>query len=152
MAETIAGKGIKVAIGCDHAGYALKEELKKFYQQEGFKVTDFGTNSSESVDYPDYVHPLCNSVEVKENDFGVIVCGSGNGVAMTANKHSGIRAALCWNREIASLARRHNDANVLSLPARFIDTETAREISLTFLNEKFDGGRHQLRVKKIAEC
>ena len=138
-----------IALGADHAGFEMKEQLKQFLQQAGFEVRDFGTHSAESVDYPDFAHPVANAVESKEVNFGILVCGSGNGVAMAANKHQGIRAALCWNRELASMARKHNDANVLCLPARYIDVETAREIGTVFLNESFDGGRHQNRINKI---
>ena len=142
-------KGRIIALGCDHAGYALKEELKRFFQQEGFGVDDKGTNSAEPVDYPDFAHPVAQSVENGTADLGVLVCGSGNGVAMVANKYKGIRAALCWNRETAELARRHNDANLLCLPARFIDREKAKEITSAFLRENFEGGRHANRVMKI---
>ena len=138
-----------IALGADHAGFEMKEQLKQFFQQVGFEVRDFGTHSAESVDYPDFAHPVANAVESKEVKFGILVCGSGNGVAMAANKHQGIRAALCWNRELASMARKHNDANVLCIPARYIDVETAREIGTVFLNEAFDGGRHQNRINKI---
>ncbi len=138
-----------IALGADHAGFEMKEQLKQFFQQAGFEVRDFGTHSAESVDYPDFAHPVANAVESKEVNFGILVCGSGNGVAMAANKHQGIRAALCWNRELASMARKHNDANVLCIPARYIDVETAREIGTVFLNEAFDGGRHQNRINKI---
>jgi ribose 5-phosphate isomerase B len=141
-----------IALGADHAGFEMKEQLKQFFQQEGYTVRDFGTHSAESVDYPDFAHPVANAVESKEATLGVLVCGSGNGVAMAANKHQGIRAALCWNRELASMARKHNDANILCIPARYIDVETAREISAAFLNDTFDGGRHQNRVNKIVQC
>lgn len=139
-----------IAIGADHAGFDMKEQLKQFFQQEGYSVHDFGTHSAESVDYPDFAHPVANAVESNEAALGVLVCGSGNGVAMAANKHKGIRAALCWNRELASMARKHNDANILCIPARYIDVEMAREISTAFLNDTFDGGRHQNRVNKIS--
>lgn len=141
---------MKIAIGCDHAGYTVKEEIKKFLERRGDSVKDFGTNSGDPVDYPDYVHPLAKAVEKKEFDFGVLVCGSGNGVAMTANKHQGIRAALCWNEEIARLAREHNDANVICIPARFVSPEEAVNMAGKFTLTPFEGGRHGRRVKKIS--
>jgi ribose 5-phosphate isomerase B len=139
----------KIAIGCDHAGFRLKEHLKQFIQKWQIEVIDFGAFSESSVDYPDYVHPLSLSVESGESTLGIVICGSGNGAAITANKHQGIRAALCWNTEIASLARAHNDANILSLPSRFISVGEAEEIVRVFLETPFDGGRHLLRINKI---
>ena len=139
----------KIAIGCDHAGFRLKEHLKQFIQKWQIEVIDFGAFSESSVDYPDYVHPLSLSVESGESTLGIVICGSGNGAAITANKHQGIRAALCWNTEIASLARAHNDANILSLPSRFISVGEAEEIVRVFLEMPFDGGRHLLRINKI---
>jgi len=140
---------MKLAIACDHAGYEIKEELKKYLEQKGHTVKDFGTNSSESMDYPDTAHPLATAVENKEYDFGITLCGSGNGINMTANKHQGIRAALCWCVEISALARQHNDANVCSLPARFINLDLAKQIVDVFLSTDFEGGRHIRRIKKI---
>jgi ribose 5-phosphate isomerase B len=139
-----------IAIACDHAGYEYKEYFKEELNLLGYQIKDFGTNSKSSVDYPDYIHPLAKSVESKECELGIIICGSGNGVNITANKHAGIRSAMAWNTELASLARQHNDANVLALSARFIAKEYAFEICRAFLNAEFEGGRHQLRVNKIA--
>ena len=133
----------------DHAGYDYKENIKKVLKEKQFEILDFGTNSTESVDYPDFAHPLADAVEAGKADFGISICGSGNGINITVNKHSGIRSALCWNKEIAELARLHNDANVCALPARFISIETAVEIVEIFLKTKFEGGRHQVRVDKI---
>ncbi len=139
-----------VAIGSDHAGYALKEIIKKYLSDLGHAVRDYGTDSEESADYPDYIHPLAEAVDKGEYAFGIIMCGSGNGASMTANKHRGVRAALCWTPEIAYLARAHNDANVLALPARFIEEEEALETVHIFLTAGFEGGRHHERVRKIA--
>lgn len=139
-----------VGMACDHAGYEMKEALKPLLKSLGFEIKDYGTNSSESVDYPDFAHPLAEAVEKGEVCCGVALCGSGNGISMTLNKHQGVRAALCWNAELASLARQHNDANVLSLPARFISRESAEEIVKAFFAASFEGGRHQRRVEKIA--
>lgn len=141
---------MKIAIGCDHAGFDYKEEIVQKLRSEGVFVTDFGTFSAESVDYPDFAHLVASSVENKESDCGIVLCGSGNGVAITANKHSGIRCALCWTAEIASLARQHNNANILAIPARFISLELAKTMVEVFLNTDFEGGRHQQRVDKIA--
>ena len=138
-----------IAIGCDHAGYEYKEAIKKMLTDAGYTVTDFGTNSLASVDYPDYVHPLCNAIEQGKADVGVLLCGSANGVCITANKHQHIRSALCWMKEIAELARQHNDANVICIPARFTALEQAKQLVNTFLNTSFEGGRHQNRVNKI---
>lgn len=138
-----------IAVGCDHAGYEYKELLKKELEGQGYSIKDYGTHSKESVDYPDYVHPLADSVEGKTAELGILICGSANGVAMTANKHRGIRAAICWNVETAKLARQHNDANVLCIPARFVSEEQAKEITRAFLSSTFEGGRHQNRVDKI---
>ncbi len=139
-----------IAIGADHAGFELKESLKNWLQKNGHTIHDFGTHSAESADYPDFAHPVASAVEKKEFDLGLLVCGSGNGVAMSANKHAGIRAAICWNTELAALAREHNDANVLCLPARFISKEDAESILDRFLNSSFEGGRHARRVGKIS--
>lgn len=142
-----------IAIGGDHAGYDLKKILIKYMENKGYSVKDFGTYSDESTDYADYVHPVAEAVEKNEFDFGVVICGSANGVSMTANKHQGIRAALCWIPEIASLARQHNDANILAIPARYVSKEEAEDICDAFFSADFEGGRHSRRVEKIAvEC
>ena len=138
-----------IAIGADHAGFALKEALKKWLEKSGHPVKDFGTYSNESADYPDFANPVASAVEEKEFDLGLLVCGSGNGVAMTANKHQRIRAAICWNEELAAVAREHNDANILCLPARFISEEDALRILDRFIHSSFEGGRHARRVGKI---
>ena len=142
-------KKFHIAIACDHAGYKKKEILKAYLENKGNKVKDFGAFSEESVDYPDFAHPLSKAVANGEYDFGITLCGSGNGINMTSNKHKGIRAALCWNVEISELARLHNDANICSLPARFVDYNLAKEIVKKFLNTKFEGGRHLRRIEKI---
>lgn len=139
---------VKIAIGSDHAGFEYKELLKSFLTD--YEVRDFGTHSSESVDYPDFAHPLATAVESLEYTFGILVCGSANGVAITANKHQHIRAAICWLNEIAALARMHNNANVLCIPARFVSEDLAKEMTTTFLNTAFEGGRHAGRVEKIS--
>jgi len=139
----------KIAIGADHAGFELKEHLKKWLEANGFAVKDFGTFTSESADYPDYAHAVASAVEKKEFDLGLLTCGSGNGVAITANKHAGIRAALCWKEDLAGLAREHNDANILCLPARHISADLAEKITDRFLHSSFEGGRHKRRVDKI---
>ena len=141
---------MKIAIGADHAGFSLKEKLKKYLQEQGHEVKDFGPSSEQSVDYPDYAHPVANAVEKKEVVFGILMCGSANGITMAANKHQGIRAAICWKEEIAKLARQHNDANIISLPARFIEEAEAKKCLDAFLSTPFEGGRHQGRVNKIA--
>ena len=141
---------MKIAIGADHAGFSLKEKLKKYLLEKGIEVKDFGPDSEQSVDYPDFAHPVASAVEKKEFDFGLLMCGSGNGINMTANKHAGIRSALCWNSEIAKLARQHNDANILTLPARFIEEAEAKKCVDVFLSTPFECGRHEGRVKKIA--
>ena len=135
-----------LGIASDHAGFEMKEELKKFLKEKGYEVKDFGTHSPESMDYPDVAHPLAESVEKGEVSQGIALCGSGNGISMTLNKHQGI---ICWNEELAALARQHNDANVLSLPARFISVELAKKIVEKFLESSFEGGRHLRRVNKI---
>jgi ribose 5-phosphate isomerase B len=139
-----------IAIGCDHAGFEYKESIKKQLQSQGIVVLDKGTHSADSVDYPDFIHPVADLVESGKAGLGIVICGSGNGVAMTANKHQGIRAALCWTEELAALARQHNNANVLALPARFISPELALGIVNSFLSASFEGGRHARRVNKIA--
>jgi len=140
---------MKIAIGADHAGFLMKEKMKYYLETKGIELKDFGCYSEERADYPDFAHPVANAVENKEVDFGLLLCGSGNGINMTANKHKGIRAALCWNAEIASLARQHNDANILTLPARFITEEEAKKCVDVFFTTAFEGGRHADRVKKI---
>ncbi|MFC2186632.1 ribose 5-phosphate isomerase B [Peijinzhouia sedimentorum] len=139
----------KIAIGGDHAGFEYKQKLISQLSGMGYNITDFGPSSDASVDYPDYIHPMASSVEAGENVLGIAICGSGNGVAMTANKHKAIRAALCWNKDLAALARQHNDANIICIPSRFVSFETALEMVTTFLTVEFEGGRHQKRVDKI---
>lgn len=142
---------MKIAIGCDHAAFHLKEKMKGYLQEKGYQIKDFGCYSEERADYPDFAHPVANAVEKGEFDFGLLMCGSGNGINMTANKHKGIRSALCWNAEIAKLAREHNDANILTLPARFISDDEAKKCIDIFYTTGFEGGRHTDRVKKISE-
>ena len=139
-----------VAVGADHAGFELKQILIDLLKSRGLEVNDLGTYSADSVDYPDFAHPVANAVEGGVAGFGVLVCGSANGVAITANKHQGIRAALCWTPEIASLSRQHNNANVICIPARFVSTTLAEEMLTAFLETPFEGGRHEGRVGKIA--
>ena len=139
-----------IAIGGDHAGFDYKSALVQFLEDAGYTVKDFGTSTADSVDYPDFAHPVAAAVEQGEFDQGVLVCGSANGVAITANKHQGIRAAICWQEELAALARQHNDANVVCIPARFIDIELAKVIVDKFLTTDFEGGRHANRVDKIS--
>lgn len=139
-----------IAIGNDHAGTDYKNAIVNYLKDKGHQVKNFGTDDNESVDYPDFVHPVASAVADKSADFGIIICGSGNGASMTANKHQEVRAALCWTKEIAALAREHNDANILSIPARFTSMPQSVEMVNTFLNTAFEGGRHQRRVDKIA--
>ena len=139
-----------IPIGADHAGFILKGKIINFLETHGYQVKDLGCFSEESIDYPDYAHPVAEMVEQNEGMLGILICGSGNGINMTANKHKGIRSALCWNDEIAALARQHNDANIVALPARFISEELALEIVKTFLGTEFEGGRHQKRIDKIS--
>jgi ribose 5-phosphate isomerase B len=141
---------MKIALGGDHAGFEYKSKLITFLTNQGHEVKDFGPFSADSCDYPDFVHPVANAVESGLFDKGILICGSGNGIAITANKHQGVRAALAWQQEIAQLARSHNDANVLCMPARFIEYPLAEKIAETFLSTEFEGGRHQNRVNKIA--
>ena len=141
----------KIAIACDHAGFEYKEIIKKHLEGK-FEVEDFGTFSPDSVDYPDFVHPAADSIEQGRNELGILICGSGEGVAITANKHQKIRCALCWMPELASLSRQHNNANMIALPARFIASQLATDIVDTFLKTPFEGGRHQNRVEKISTC
>jgi ribose 5-phosphate isomerase B len=140
----------KIAIGSDHAGFKYKELLKTWLEKNGYSFKDFGTHNQDSTDYPDFAHPVASAVETKEFDFGILVCGSANGVAITANKHQGIRAAICWNEELASLARQHNNANIVCLPERFVSFDVAQQITERFLNTEFEGGRHGRRVDKIS--
>ena len=139
-----------VAIGADHAGYEYKTVLVDLLQNKGLQVKDLGTYSKDSVDYPDFAHPVASAVESGEAGWGILICGSANGVAITANKHQDIRAAICWQPEIASLARQHNNANIICIPARFVSTPEAEEMVNVFLATAFEGGRHQNRVQKIA--
>lgn len=141
---------MKIAIGNDHAGTAYKKAILKYLEGNGHLVENFGTDDESSVDYPDFVHPVAESVENEESAFGIVICGSGNGVNMTANKHAGIRAALCWTKEIAELARQHNNANVICIPARFTSEIQAIEMVNVFLETAFAGGRHTKRVEKIS--
>lgn len=147
--DTILKPGVKPAFCSDHAGYELKCILEGYLESQGIAFDDFGTSSEDSCDYPDFAHPCALAVEEGRNYPGIAMCGSGNGIGMTLNKHQGIRAALCWTPELARLARAHNDANVLVLPARFIPAETAIEILDTFLHTPFEGGRHERRIEKI---
>jgi ribose 5-phosphate isomerase B len=144
--------GMRIVISCDHAGYELKELVKKALVTKGVDVEDLGPKTADRVDYPDMIHPLAKAIDLGREQMGIIICGSGNGVAMTANKYVNVRAALCWSKEIAVLARQHNDANILSLPARFISTEEAMACVEAFLTEQFEGGRHKDRVDKISKC
>lgn len=141
---------MRIAIGNDHAGTTYKTAIIDYLEQNGHTVINHGTDALDSVDYPDFVHPVATQVENKQADLGIVICGSGNGVAITANKHQGIRCALCWTKEIATLARQHNDANMLSIPARYTSKEQAIAIVETFLSTAFEGGRHQSRVDKIS--
>ena len=138
-----------LAVACDHAGYETKEELVKWLESLGHEVKDFGTYSAESSDYPDFAHPMAEAVESGTYDLGISLCGSGNGINMVANKHQGIRSALCWVPELASLAKQHNNANVCAVPARFVSVDEAKAIITAFLDAEFEGGRHQRRIDKI---
>lgn len=139
-----------LAIGADHAGYEYKELLKKWLDQNGYSYKDFGTYSTESADYPDFAHPVASALEESKFELGLLICGSANGVAITANKHQGVRAAICWNEELASLARQHNNANIVCIPARFVSPDLAEKILDRFLKSSFEGGRHERRVSKIS--
>lgn len=139
-----------IAIGSDHAGFKYKEQLISFLEGKGLPFTDFGTHSADSVDYPDFAHPVASAVENGEAAFGILICGSANGVAITANKHQGIRAAICWGEELAQLARAHNNANVICIPARFVREGDAEKMVAHFMTTTFEGGRHATRVNKIA--
>lgn len=143
---------LRIAIGGDHAGFEMKKYILKWLQEQNYGTADFGPYTPESFDYPDSVHPLAEAVEKKAFDFGILICGSGNGVCMTANKHNGIRAGLVWNEEIAELIRLHNDANIICLPARFISQEEGLKFVQKFLSTPFEGGRHQRRIDKMMSC
>lgn len=138
-----------ISIGCDHAGFEYKDIIKQLLTERGIEIADFGTHSLDSVDYPDFAHPAASLVEEGIATLGILLCGSGNGVAMTANKRNGIRAALCWNKQLAELARLHNDANIICIPVRFVDESTALDMVTAFLDTAFEGGRHGRRVDKI---
>ncbi len=140
---------MNISIGNDHAGVDLKTAIISYLEQKGHQLQNHGTNNEDSVDYPDFIHPVALDVEKKKSDIGIIICGSGNGAAMTANKHHNIRAALCWSAEISKLSRQHNDANILSIPARFVKFKQALEIVDKFISTPFDGGRHKKRIEKI---
>jgi ribose 5-phosphate isomerase B len=139
-----------IAVGCDHAGFPFKHPVIDHLKNTGYEVLDFGTNSAASADYPDFVHPTASAVEEGKAELGILICGSGNGVAITANKHQNIRCALCWEVELAALARQHNNANMISIPARFVTLERALNMVDVFLTTEFEGGRHATRVGKIA--
>jgi ribose 5-phosphate isomerase B len=141
---------MKIAIGNDHAGPDYKKAIVTFLESKGHEITNYGTDTFDSVDYPDFGHKVAKDVNDKKVDFGIIICGSGNGIAMSANKHQNVRAALCWMKEIAALARQHNDANIISIPARYTSIQQAIEMVDTFLNTDFEGGRHATRVNKIS--
>ncbi|HEV8079956.1 MAG TPA: ribose 5-phosphate isomerase B [Chitinophagaceae bacterium] len=139
-----------IAIGCDHAGFEYKEDIISFLEGKGLAYKDFGTYSIDSVDYPDFAHPVANAVENKEAAFGILLCGSANGVAITANKHQHIRAAICWGEELAELARKHNNANIICIPSRFVREGDVEKMLDIFIHTEFEGGRHEKRVEKIA--
>lgn len=141
---------MQISIGNDHAGTAYKNAIIKHLEDNNHKIINHGTDQEDSVDYPDFIHPVAQDVENQTAQFGIIICGSGNGANMTANKHQGVRSALCWNNEIVALARQHNNANILSIPARFVSLQQAIKFVDIFLDTPFDGGRHQRRVEKIA--
>lgn len=140
---------MKIAIASDHAGFEMKQHLMEFLKEKGYEFKDFGSYSAESSDYPDYAHPFANAIENNEFDVGFSLCGSGNGISIAANKHAGIRSAICWDVKLAELARKHNNANICALPARFIDISKAKKIVDVFLTTDFEGGRHQRRIDKI---
>ncbi len=143
---------MKIAIGSDHAGVEYKAAIIEFLKGKGFEVEDFGPRNGDSVDYPDYAHPVASSIDKGEFKLGILLCGSGNGINMTANKYQGVRSALCWEVEIAEMARLHNNANICTLPARYVSLEKAMDIVNIFLNTEFEGGRHENRVNKISRC
>lgn len=140
---------LPIAIGCDHAGFEYKTQLVPWLNKMGYQISDFGTYSADSVDYPDFAHPVASSVENAETAFGILICGSGNGVCMTANSHPGIRAGLCWATDIAKLVRLHNNANIICIPARFVSLALAQDMIGIFMNTEFEAGRHQTRIDKI---
>ena len=146
---TVFNRSLPIALGADHAGFEYKEAIKSMLIAEGWQVEDKGTYSADSTDYPDYAHPVATMVENGQAACGILICGSGNGICMTANKHQGIRGALCWLDELAALARQHNNANVLCMPARYVPVELAKQMTHTFLDTQFEGGRHEKRVNKI---
>ena len=141
---------MRISIGNDHAGVEYKNYIREYLLVKNIEVNNYGTDSLESVDYPDFAHPVSNDVNKKKSDLGILICGSGNGVCMTANKYKNVRAALCWNKELAILSKSHNNANIVCIPARFIEKEEALEIIKKFISEEFDGGRHERRVNKIS--
>ena len=142
---------MRISIGNDHAGVEYKNYIKEYLLVKNIEVNNYGTDSLDSVDYPDFAHPVSNDVNEKKSDLGILICGSGNGVCMTANKYKNVRAALCWNKELASLSKSHNNANIVCIPARFIEKEEALEIIKTFILQEFEGGRHERRVNKISK-
>lgn len=149
MQSPVFNKELPLVIGCDHAGFEYKEAIKKSLTEDGWQIEDKGTYSADSVDYPDFAHPVAEMVAGGQAAAGILICGSGNGVCMTANKHTGVRAALCWNEELAVLARQHNNANILCMPSRFITLDAATNMAEIFLSTSFEGGRHEKRVEKI---
>ncbi len=142
---------MRISIGNDHAGVEYKNYIKEYLLAKDMKVNNYGTDSQDSVDYPDFAHPVSNDVNEEKSDLGILICGSGNGVCMTANKYKNVRAALCWNKELALLSKSHNNANIVCIPARFIEKEEALEIIKTFISQEFEGGRHERRVNKISK-
>ena len=150
MQQTVFNQQLPLVIGCDHAGFEYKEAIKQWLGENGWTVEDKGTYSKDSTDYPDYAHPTAEMVSNGSASVGILVCGSGNGVCMTANKHTGVRAALCWNEEVTALARQHNNANIICIPARFTSLELAKQMTDIFLSTAFEGGRHERRVEKMS--
>jgi len=146
----VFNNSLPIAVGCDHAGFEYKTNIVPWLNQKGWQVNDFGTYAPDSVDYPDYVHPVATSVEKNESAFGILICGTGNGVCMTANKHQGIRAGLCWATDVAKLIRQHNNANIICIPARFAALAAAQDMIDVFMATAFEGGRHQNRINKMA--
>jgi ribose 5-phosphate isomerase B len=142
---------MRISIGNDHAGVEYKNYIKEYLLTKDIEVNNYGTDSLDSVDYPDFAHPVSNDVNEKKSELGILICGSGNGVCMTANKYKNVRAALCWNKELALLSKSHNNANIVCIPARFIEKKEALEIIKTFISEEFEGGRHERRVNKISK-
>ena len=142
---------MRISIGNDHAGVEYKNYIKEYLLAKDIEVNNYGTDSLDSVDYPDFAHPVSNDVNEEKSDLGILICGSGNGVCMTANKYKNVRAALCWNKELALLSKSHNNANIVCIPARFIEKEEALEIIKTFISQEFEGGRHKIRVNKISK-